>query len=433
MATNLTLVSGTTRIDLNDRISYFLQAGYYPEVELNEERVTETVKVQLRGDIPAQVQSVNRLFERARSQDPAIEKVWLEYQVQEGETAWRSRIYNGAVTPTSGLAREFSRGRVNVEIAFERDPFWEGPETTLPIGNVNNGKVFNCNDGSGTAPNMMVNSASVAAGLILGDLPTPVRLEIVNDYTKNLGALWIGLNKTRADWNESWSLEAEAAIGITPVSATGASGGAIAQGQMTFGDSPLPILRWEIPDTIINKLRGHRVRMLLRPYYTGAYSNFKYKLKMVAGSLTVYETDWIRESAFYAQHWLDLFDFPMPPWLEGETDLAGLVLELWAAPTITGTWTWAFDDVMLFAQDGFVNLETMTVQGGKVVIDGDRGWSEDQDGKKRGLRKMVGSLMLTPGAYHLFSFAAHTSLANQAPINHSLIVSGSYRPRRWTL
>lgn len=409
----------------------------------SEPRATEEVGLRAdlnlvgtREEIEITVETINRQLEQAirAQEDRAIDKVYIEANTGSG---WmRSEIVDGVLEVDTKYYDRLNRNHVPASLLITRKNWWEGAEIALPIGNANGAdpaKVFNCNDGSGTAPNMMVNSASVAAGLILGDLPTPVRLEIVNDYTKNLGALWIGLNKTRADWNESWSLEAEAAIGITPVSATGASGGAIAQGQMTFGDSPLPILRWEIPDTIINKLRGHRVRMLLRPYYTGAYSNFKYKLKMVAGSLTVYETDWIRESAFYAQHWLDLFDFPMPPWLEGETDLAGLVLELWAAPTITGTWTWAFDDVMLFAQDGFVNLETMTVQGGKVVIDGDRGWSEDQDGKKRGLRKMVGSLMLTPGAYHLFSFAAHTSLANQAPINHSLIVSGSYRPRRWTL
>ena len=50
--------------------------------------------------------------------------------------------------------------------------------------------------------------------------------------------------------------------------------------------------------------------------------------------------------------------------------MSGLVLELWAAPIAQGSWTWAFDDMMLFAQDGFVNLETSTEQGGKVVIDG---------------------------------------------------------------
>ncbi|MGI6258751.1 MAG: hypothetical protein ACOYKC_02720 [Anaerolineaceae bacterium] len=433
MATNLTLVSGTTRIDLNDRVSYFLQAGYYPEVELNEDRVTETVKVQLRGDIPAQVQSVNRLFERARSQDPAIEKVYLEYQVQEGETAWRSRIYNGAVTPTSGLAREFSRGRVNVEIAFERDPFWEGPETTLPIGNVNNGKVFNCNDGSGTAPNMMVNSASVAAGLILGDLPTPVRLELVNNHTKKLSTLWIGMNNTRPDWTTGWMLEAEDALGITPVTATGASGGAIAKGQMTFGGTPQPILRWEITDSMVSSMRGQRVRMLLRAFYLGQYAKFKYKIRIVSGVTAVYETDWLRVSELYARHWLDLFDFRLPPWLEGESDLSGLVLELWAAPIAQGTWTWAFDDVMLLAQDGLVNLETSTEQGGKVVIDGERGWSEDAAGKKTGLRRMAGSLMLTPGEKHVFFFAMHSVFADDAPIDMSLTVSGSYRPRRLTI
>lgn len=433
MATSLVLVSGTTRINLNERIGLFLQAGYYPLVDINAKTVTETVKVQLRGNVSAHVQALNRIFERARSKDPAVEKVYLEYRVKEGEEAWRSRVYNGAVSMTAGLAKEFGAGRVNVEVSFERDPFWEGPETELPIGNVNNGKVFNCNDGAVIAAGIRTNAASVTANMILGDLPTPVKLEIYNDYPSSLSALWIGMNNTRPNWNTGWMLEAEDAIDVTPVAATGASGGAIAQGQMTFGQTPQPILRWAIADVLIDMMRGQRLRMLLRPFYTGEYQNFKYKLRIAHGVTTVYETDWVRESLLYARHWLDLFDFRLPPWLEGESELSELILELWAAPVREGTWTWAFDDVMLFAQDGFVCLDTNTEPGGKVVIDGDHGWSEDQAGRKSGLRKMVGSLMLTPGAFHLFYFASHTSNADDAPLDHCLVVSGTYRPRRWTI
>ncbi len=435
MGCSLVFVSGNQRIDLNERVGLFLQAGYGPTVDVHAKTITESVKVQMRGPISANIQTLNRWFERARKKDPALDPVYLEYKVAEGETAWRSQIYDGAVTVDSAISREYTRGRVNVEISFERDPFWEGPETVLPIGNINGGtqaRVFNANDGAGTVPNQRINSAYVTANLIQGDLPTPVKLTIENLYTYDLGHLWIGMNNTRPNWNTGWMLEAESAIGVTPVSAAGASGGAIAQGQLTYG-SAQPILRWSISDTLISMMRGQRLKMLLRPWYTGSYSEFKYRLRIVSGGTTVYETDWLRESQTYARHWLDLFDFRMPPWLEGKENLAELTLELWATPTRAGTWTWAFDDVMLFAEDGFVNLDTLVVPGGKLIIDGDTGWSEDAAGKKSGLKKMIGSLMLVPGAFHLFYFALHRVNMNQAPADFLVGVSGSYRPRRWLL
>jgi hypothetical protein len=435
MGSNLTFVFGATRIDLNNRTGLFLQSGYYPTIDVKAKTVTESVKVQLRGSISAVIQQLNQWFELARSDDPAQEKVYLEYKVAESETAWRSRIYNGAVSLSSTISREYQRGRVNVEISFERDPFWEGPETTLPITNLNSNnpaRVFNANDGAGTIPNQRINSAYVAANMILGDLPTPVKLTIDNLYTEALGHLWIGMNKTRPNWNSGWMLEAENAIGITPVASSVASGGAFAQGQLTYGSSSA-ILRWNVTDTMVSVLRGQRLRMLLRAYYTGAYSNFKYKLKIVSGVTILWETDWVRESETYARNWLDMFEFRMPPWLEGKEDLSGITLELWATPTNAGTWTWAFDDVMLFSEDGFVNLDTWVVAGGKLIIDGETGWSEDMTGKKVGLRKMIGSLMLSPGAFHLFQFAMHEIYMNSAPIDFVIGVSGTYRPRRWSI
>jgi len=38
----------------------------------------------------------------------------------------------------------------------------------------------------------------------------------------------------------------------------------------------------------------------------------------------------VRESELTARHWLDLFDLRLPPWLEGESQLDTLVLELHA-------------------------------------------------------------------------------------------------------
>lgn len=433
MASSLSFVSGTTRIDLNDRVGFFMERGFVPSVDVTQDNtVVETVQVQFRGAVSANLNRLNRLFEIARRMNPAEDTVFVEYKVAEGEDAWRSKIRDGKVEAGPKLANEYKKGRVNLEITFERDPFWEGPEMPLPIGNANGGKVYNCNDGVGSVPNKRINSAYITTNMIEGDLPAPAKIEIKNLYDVNLGWVWIGMNKTRPNWLSGWSLEAESAIGITPVTMAGASGGAIAKGQLAFGYSEA-ILKWAIPESLVSMIRGQNLRLLLRPHFTGAYQNFKYRLRILRYTTVVYETDWIRESEKYARHWLDLFDIRMPPWLEGETGLDGLTLEIWATPNRDGTWTWAFDDLMMFADDSFVEAFTDVPENGKLVIDGETGWAETADGKKFGLRKMVGSIMLEPRAFHLLYFALHTTYLNDAPIDMVVEVSGSYRPRRWLI
>ena len=58
------------------------------------------------------------------------------------------------------------RNNVKASLLLTRKNWWEGPETALPIGNINDGVVLNCNDGSGTAPNVRTNAATITANLI---------------------------------------------------------------------------------------------------------------------------------------------------------------------------------------------------------------------------------------------------------------------------
>ena len=433
MTSSLSFVCGNKRYDLNDRSEMVMERGYAPEATVEDEHITETVKVQIRKFVPDIIEGLNIIFEKARTGDPTDDKVYVEYKVDDDEIAWRSRVYNAVLQVTSAVASQWPKGRVDVEISFERDPFWEGPESSIQIANVNTqsglAKVYNCNDGVGSVPNKRINFANVNALVIKGELPTPVKLEITNLSTNILGGLWIGMNNSRPDWIDGWSIEAEAATGVTPVTAAGASGGAFVQGNMTYGQAQAA-LKWSLSDSLMSAVRGQRVRMLLRAYYLGAYQNFKYQLKITHGVTSVWESAWVRPAENYSRHWLELFDFQLPPWLDGLDDLSGLTLELWLTPSRAGTWTWAFDDVLLLAQDGFVSIDTNVETQGKVIIEGDKGWAETAAGKKHGLRKMTGELMLKPAAVHRFVFAMHSIYGNSAPIDFSLRVQGSYRPRR---
>ncbi len=388
-----------------------------------------------RATITNTIETINRLLQQAAlsQEDRTIEKVYLEGD--SGGGYWRSEIVSGVLDVGKNFYDKIGVGYPDASLLITRRNWWEGAEQTLPIGNVNNGVVYNCNDLTGTAPAKRTNALYITGNMIEGDLPTPCTLTINNTSEDKLGVLWIGVNNTRSDWFGNWMLEAENATGITPVSDASASGGAYAKGTLTYGQA-LPILSWALSSALVNQMRGQRVRILLRPHYSATYANFKYKIKIKHGTITVYETDWVRESELVARHWLDLFDLRLPPWLEGATNLDALTLELHATPTHAGTWTWAFDDIMFFPQDSFVVLSAnVPADEGVLVINGDRGWVLDNptDANKYGLRSMVGSLMLKPRAGHTFLFAMHTTYLDNAPIDMTLDVTGKYRARRLTL
>ncbi len=438
----LNLISGSTTIALNDRTSRFLHSGYFPQVKVGSGRVTETVKLQARGDLGTIVQGLNRIFEKARSENFSADKVYLQCKLSESAAMRRSRIYNGAVNLTNAVGSEIKKGRVTLEISWERDPFWEGEEVSVPLSNGNGTQVttplpvFNTNDKVGTAPATRVNHADILADVIVGDLPSPAKIKVLNACISTMGHLWVGMNNTRHILPEFrsltyWQLEAESAVGVTPTASSVASGGYFVQGTLNYGVENV-ILKWNVSDVLIGLIRGQRLRMLLRPWYTSAYSEFKYKLKITHVGSTLFETDWIRESAEYARSWLEMFDFRMPPWLEGQQLLSGLQLELWATPTRSGTWTWAFDDVMVIPQDGFLTLDTVVPTNGFVMLDGIEGqnWAQGTDGLKYGLRKCVGSLFwLKPGEFHRLFFLWHGNIMDDADIEAEMRVQISYRPR----
>ena len=56
MASSMAFVAGTVRLEMNDRVSFFMERGFAPSVEVTEENtVVETVQVQFRGAVAANV------------------------------------------------------------------------------------------------------------------------------------------------------------------------------------------------------------------------------------------------------------------------------------------------------------------------------------------------------------------------------------------
>jgi hypothetical protein len=438
----LTITYGATTINLNDRVNHILMEGYFPEVTTDlEEHVSETCKVQLRGNVSDLVRAINRAFTLARSSNESLNHVYINYAPGDSEAPWRSRIYDGAVIVDKSLGRAYPRSRLAVDISFERDPFWEGPEESIPLSNLNGTNqtgslnVFSCNDLTGTAPSRLCNYMDIAAGVIKGDLETPIKLELKNLYPQALGTVWVGLNKTNPA-TARWLYEAESANGVTATTATGASGGKIVKGTATDA-SPLASLTWTLSAAELSAFAGQRVRFLARTHYMGAYSVFRYKLLLRSANITLFETDFIRESEEYARAWLELFDLRLPPWLEGLSNLLSIDMTLQMQLARAGSWPWAIDDIMLIPADSFIQVLSFVNQNERLVLDGIKGnyYKDNGAGIGRiGARKVIGGpLMLSPGLAQRLYLIQHGVQMDMAAPGMVVSAAAKYRPRRMSL
>jgi len=343
MGSSLVFVSGSTRIDLNERTGLFLQAGYYPAVDVRAKTVTESVKVQLRGPISANIQQLDRWFEIARSNDPTMEKIYLEYKVAEGATVWRSRIYDGAVVVSSAISREYHQGRVNVEISFERDSFWEGAETQIPLTNENGTNnttgltIYNTNDGVGVAPDVRVNYVGISGANVLGSIPAPPRIEITNTYssgTARLSDVWIGRSIDDTTNPFQWFIPHEVTTNTT-------------------ASTEQQISLTELDTNFLKGTKGGHYRIFSKMHY--GYQDLRLNVALYfPASVALTPMQKAPEVVQNYGHVVDLGTLQIPPWLPGISDQAPVGLRLGGRRA--GGFNQTFFDFFLFPANAFRQL-----------------------------------------------------------------------------
>lgn len=445
MSITFTITQKSSTWNLNNRSDTFLLDPVVLETPTNQVNpVTDTFTVQLRSasgsSIRQKITAYNQLFEQARQNPSGVNGVYLNLGMDGDTAAWRTRVLDGAMVFDEKLTRGLKTTRVNVEIAFTHLPFWEGPETALPLSNLNGTNltaginVLNTNDLAGTAPNIRCNYIDIAAASVAGELPTPIKLQLTNRYAYSLGAGWIGLNTTNPTTCR-WLYEAEASSGVTPVSEAYASGGYIVKGQIN-DTSATKLLDWAITAAEMAAFAGQMVRFCIRSLENMDYKMLKYKIKLISGTTTLFESDWAKPAEDEDYAWLDLFDLRLPPWLVGLDKLGPINLQLFAKAIIPGNWAWGFDDLMLLPADSFLHFKTVANVNFRITLDGIDGMNylSDSSGNNRvGLQEYRGQLFLQPGKANRLYLLAHDIEANKALTYYKTEVVAWYRPRRLTI
>lgn len=444
----LRFTDGTTTVTISDLVNGIL-TGYQAGGEGSAtETTTDKVFSRLRGSRAtklANMQALNRLLGQARErqQKPFLARVFVERDTGDG-TWWRSEVTDGALLLGADGLHQLEMAP-EVAVAFERKNYWEGGEAQLPLSNGNGTNdldglvVFNCNDGTGISPGVRHNYAQIGVGVVEGDLATPARIEMTNQYNSaaRLSSVWVGHNAEADPVNFQHILEGEAVSYGGTNSANAAYSGGYARNFAWAGDYQQLIGRWALDTTYLTRAGGKWFKIL--GMFTSAPSagtRVQVKIMFPSGTpLTMLASS--QEVTLGAVNLQDLGMLQIPPWLVGVENQSGLDLCLYARRT--GGGSLGLDFVQVTPVDSY---RVLTPQGYgaayqvRIVDDGvsdtlyTDGWA---GGGKTGHYVGVGAaVLLKPGKLQRLMFLQSGDTGDTLAAR-TLSVKAFYRPRRLTL
>lgn len=439
----------TSSLDCNERINSILMRGYVPASADNQaDLLTEQFDLQLRGAtagaIMARIQEINRFFLLAREQKDLPNPVYLWYSPAAGIAAKRSRVVNGRVILGGNVSAGLKDRRLVITVAIERKPYWEGELIQIPLTNPNGTnvtsglRVYNANDLAGTAPNKRANYADIAAGVIQGDLPAPLKVSAKNLYVNYgdnrdyLGWLWIALGH-RNPFSLKHKVEGE---DCNPLIGTKVARAESSGGYYLRTDTILPssgyttIFSYPFTGADLSAYAGQRMRIFLRVDWNGPIPAFvQLRIRFDEFGWT---SDWHSPNATLALGVMELFDIRIPPNLESVGNLSGITMHIDVRTTGFQTFI-TLDDIMLLPTDGFCEFNSSIPANWQGVIDGIEGlaYKADAVGANRaGLNYLVNSgLDVMPGKAHRLYFLQHLIYGGSWTIDQVISVTAAYRPR----
>lgn len=422
--------------------------GYFPEVSNDGTPVTDRIDVWLSGtsaEMQASIDAIELAIEHAKQHPDGADGCWINYAVNTTETLYRSRVTNGAVLHDARLDARWRQGRAKLGLAITRQPYWEGPETAVPLTNSNGTDVtdglgvYNCNDASGTAPNKRVNYVEIAAADISGNRPTPAKLLLTNTFATNrLNNVWIGHNHTDPT-NALWNLEAEAASGETGDADSGSSGGYDVSKTLT-SDSEVTLFTWPLSAAMLSAAQGQWVHALPRFSYAPVISNIRFRFKLQWNVTTIWQSEQVLPDSNVSLAIRDLASFRLPPWLQNYSGLDGMNLVMTGQRILASSQLLTLDFLQLIPADNFRYLACVgygVAQNSRIVDDGIGGEVYRDDGADTGrvgiLTGYGDPILLQPGKLQRLYFLMHSNYANSAEVTRTISVQVKYRPRRSSL
>ncbi len=290
--------------------SGYASQDYFPsDAEENgvcTDRLIVTITGSSASDLSNKIQALERAFAYAATHQDRREWCWLNFSIVDTGDTWRSRIIAGAVMLSPRISLETRTNVAVATVAISRLPYWEGPETEIPLRNSNGNEitgginVYNCNDLSGSAPNKNNNWVRFLKTSITGSLPSPLKITVKRLFAapgeRETAYIWAFLNQYPADLgdisiNNPFFLDSETATGGTPVSNVNSSDGYYRA--CTIGDGAVTeLLVWQMDGSVIESFAHKFFNVICR--FGSAYNlgDARFRIK-IGASPHFYYGPWV--------------------------------------------------------------------------------------------------------------------------------------------
>lgn len=450
MAHVLRITDSTSTVTFTSGDMYL--AEYVPQVATDvftpiKERLTVGFTTSI-ATITSNIQSINRLLYQAQSYDRnrSGARVYVEFDPGTSGTVYRSLLYGGSVHPTDDfLGSQWGSGKIEFEIEWTRDPFWEGPVTAVPLSNASDTDntsgiaVNNRGDASGE------NWVSISATDVAGDLPAPIRLWITHNSTdaNNAGDFYIFHNVYANPSSFVHIIEAESSTDSHVTSTTDSTCSSNAYAAIAWDStSETKIAEWTLASSDISDAASERFALLLR--WNGLFPLTDCWIRPKIETRTYYYDVWVGNlslvSATTDGDELTLLDtVRLPPYLVEQANLGELALTLYGLRNSTDN-DISLDYIQLSpisGDTGWLHLKAVTRglgPGEKVVYDGTEGFTYRYENltKFGDITQYGGPLLLVPNEAQKLYFltADYTGLALPS---QNWTVRMWYRARRFVL
>lgn len=456
MAHAITLGDGATSVDL-----YALSAGTFVRAEWDfgagetdeeTDSVAESIPLLLRAATVTALQDAARTMERLlddaarRALTRMGARVFLTVQWDGEADAWRSEVLGGRLE-LAGAPDQWGRKALEGVLDLTRRPYWEGPETPLPLTNGNRSnyttgiEVYNANDGSGSAPNKRNNYVQIAANDVIGSVPAPVKVELKNlSGSATLNSIHLANNVFADPTTFNPLLEAEARTsGGSTASNANASGGSQLQ---LSGYASGQTVTWTLSSALLQKTQSRWFRLLMSMMLrsaTGAQAEtVQVRLRDDTGAFVVWgennqEVSLPPNNTFL---WFaDLGAIPLPP-ADWDTNWDALQLQL-TFRLASGTANTYLDCLYLMPTDSYRLLQLRPYAlptNGLVVDNGIDGGAYMEISSLRSpyVQPSGAPLMVWPGRVQRIYVLADRP-TGMADITQKWAMKVWYRPRRLTI
>jgi hypothetical protein len=392
------------------------------------------------------VTTLNQWFSGARHRQTNRARhagVYAQYRPQTSETLYRSPIISGRAV------MEQHWGPAEVRITWTRASYWEtNAESAVPWASGSNPQSLTMTPGS--------NVVALTAASISGDLPSPVRWEVYNNYNNVSGTGDIHLAAllgSPGTWDGRLECESGTAT-ISPGAGSnnasgGASGGSYhtvtvysidAAWFTTLPDDSTRYARigWDLTTSQLNTLNGRpakpHLRFVTRPA-SGSGIQIAWAVRYLGN--IIYQTDWMDAYNNTPYNILEGPSIHIPPKhvpLTGGDNVNGYQLVLYARKVTSSDSSIDVDFVQLMPADGWnhwyggrLGYQDTAAQDDAIEVVVTR----SSTNRSVGYYNPHPPVFITPGETARFYLLQQGGTVSE--IARTLQLSGYYRPRRLTV